>query len=292
MSLHAVVGVGGNTGSATARALLARGARLRVVVRDPARGAAWAAHEVAVADLADATSLARAFDGVASAYVLNPPAYTAPDLFARAEELATAILESARRARLPRLVVLSSIGAHLPSGNGNIGTNRIFERVLTPLGAGVVFLRPATFMENWAWVAQAAAAQGVLPSFLAPPDRALPMVSVTDVGEIAAAAMLDAGAGARTVEIAGPRDCSPDDAAAAFARALGRPVRVAVVPEAEWPAALRAWGFTPRTIESWVELFRAFNSGLVDFERAQPAATGAVTIEEAVGRIVRGTPGS
>jgi uncharacterized protein YbjT (DUF2867 family) len=289
MAVHAVLGVSGNTGGATARALMARGARVRAVVRDPARGTPWSARgaEVVSADLADAGSLTRAFAGADAAYVLNPPAYTLPDLFAHAEALAASVLAAARASRLRRLVVLSSIGAHLPSGTGNIGTNHTFERVLGALDGAVTFLRPAYFMENWAWVASLAAEQGVLPSFLSPADRAIPMVSVADVGEAAADAMLDPGPPGRIVEIAAEAACSPADAAAAFADALGRPVMAAAVPEAEWPAALQGWGFTPRTIAAWTELFQAFNSGRITF-----AGTGAVTVtgrtslRDAVRRIV------
>lgn len=294
-ALYAVTGVSGHTGGATASALMARGARVRAVVRDPTRGEPWASRgaEVAVADLADATSLAAAFEGARAACVLNPPAYATPDLFARAEQLAASILAAARQARLPHLVVLSSIGAHIASGAGIIRTNGTFERVLAALGSAVTFLRPAYFMENWAWVAPVAAGQGLLPSFLAPMDRTLPMVSVADVGEVVAALLLDPRAGARVVEIAGPQACSPQDAAAAFCRALGRPIRVAIVPEPEWPAALEGWRFTPRTIEAWVEMFQAFNSGRIDFERRGSAPlVGRVSIHEAIGRIVREQPAS
>jgi uncharacterized protein YbjT (DUF2867 family) len=284
------VGVSGNTGGATARSLLEMSVPVRAVVRDPAKGEPWAARgaEIAVADLADPAALSEAFEGVAAAYVLNPPAYALPDLFARAEELARSIAEAARRSRLPRLVVLSSIGAHLRSGTGNIRTNTLFEDTLRSLPSSLTFLRPAYFMENWAWVAGAAAGQGILPSFLAPPDRAIPMVSTKDVGDVAARAMLDPAAADGVIELEGPADCSPRQAAAAFARALGRSVDVSVVSEEEWPGALVAAGFTPRTIAAWVELFRSFNAGAIAFEERMPRRRGRVTIEEAIGAIVRG----
>ena len=289
MAVHAVLGVSGNTGGATARALLARGARLRAVVRDPRRGAPWSARgaDVVVADLADPGALAAAWEGADAAYVLNPPAYASPDLFARAEALAGSVLAAARATRLRRLVVLSSIGAHLPSGTGNIATNHTFERVLGALDGAVTFLRPAYFMENWAWVGTLAAAQGVLPSFLSPADRAIPMVSVADIGETAADVMQAAGPGPRIVEIAGPAACSPSDAAAAFAQALGRPVTAAAVPDQQWAAALEAWRFSPRTIASWIELFHGFNTGHIRFEGgAAVRVIGHTPLREAIRRLV------
>lgn len=282
--MFAIVGASGNTGAATAAALLERGAAVRAVVRDPAKGERWAARgaQVAVADLADVASLARAFEGVKGAFVLNPPAYTLPDPFARAGLLAASIAAAARAARLPKLVVLSSVGAHLASGNGLIRTNGLFERELGRLDCPVVFLRPAYFMENWAWVAAAAANDGVLPGFLSPTDRALPMIAAADIGAAAARALLD-GSRRGVIELEGPRPYSPDDAAIAFAAALGRPVSAIAVPEAGWAPSLAPGGFSPRTIEAWIEMFRGFNSGAIGFEKkSSPPLRGSVPIAAAI----------
>lgn len=287
--MYVVFGASGNTGGATARALLESGAAVRAVVRDPAKGEPWrgrGAH-VAVADLEDIASLTHVFQGATAAYVLNPPAYTMPDLFVRAEHLAANIAEAARRASLARLVVLSSIGGHLESGTGNIRTNRSFERILSAHNGSIVFLRPAYFMENWAWVAPAAADGGVLPSFLAPTTRKIPMVAAADIGAVAARAMLDDSASG-VIELEGPQAYSPDDAASAFAEALGRPVHADALPEAQWAPALAGSGFSPVTIASWIEMFRGFNSGVVDFERrVSTPVRGRVAIEDAVRAIVR-----
>ncbi len=289
--MYAVVGASGNTGGATARALLASGATVRAVVRDAARADALKAKgaEVAVADLGDAASLARAFEGARAAYVLNPPAYADRDLFARARTLVGNIAEAVRRSGLPRLVVLSSMGAHLEAGSGNIGTNRLFERELGGLACETVFLRPAYFMENWAWVAPVAAQAGVLPSFLLPTDRPIPMVAAADIGSLAARALRDASLSG-VIQLEGPRPCSADDAARAFAAALGRPVAAVPVPEEEWGPNLEKSGFTPRTIAAWVEMFRGFNSGAIGFEaRGTPPLRGTVSLDEAVRAIVART---
>jgi uncharacterized protein YbjT (DUF2867 family) len=84
------------------------------------------------------------------------------------------------------------------------------------------------------------------------------------------------------IELAGPRLFSPADAAAAFAKAFGRPVNAAAVPEEQWRAVLTEAQFSPRTIESWVELFRGFNSGLIAFEGTGIASAGRVSLEKAV----------
>jgi uncharacterized protein YbjT (DUF2867 family) len=288
--MYAVAGVSGNTGRAVAREILGRGLPMRAIVRDPAKGEPWAAQgaEVAVADLADPAALARAFRGAKCAYVLNPPAYTAEDLFSRAEEIAESIARAVDESGLERLIVLSSIGAHLSSGNGIIRTNSLFEKRLGSLRTAVTFLRPAYFMENWAWVAEPASRDGILPSFLAPADRAIPMVAAVDVGRVVADVMMEPGVSAGVIELEGPGSFSPNDAAEAFSRALGRNVEAVPIPESRWPETLASSGFSPRTIEAWTELFRAFNAGRIDFEGNVSARRhGRVTLAEAVAEFVR-----
>ena len=78
----------------------------------------------------------------------------------------------------------------------------------------------------------------------------------------------------RVIELAGPRDYSPRDAAEAFSVALGRPVTAVEIPKSDWPSVLSAFGFSPRTIEAWRELFRGFDSGLVSLRQTQPPPGG------------------
>lgn len=122
--MFAVTGVSGQTGAAVAAALLAAGAAVRVIVRNPEAGGAWKARgaEVAVADLADATALSSALRGTAGAYLLNPPRYDLADPFAQAAVVGSALARAITISGVPRAVVLSSVGAHQTRGTGAIGS--------------------------------------------------------------------------------------------------------------------------------------------------------------------------
>ena len=76
-----VAGVSGNTGSKVANLLLEKGEQVRVLVRDEAKGAPWKAKgcEVIAGSLRDPEFVSRAFEGIASAYLLNPPAMGSDD---------------------------------------------------------------------------------------------------------------------------------------------------------------------------------------------------------------------
>ena len=105
----------------------------------------------------------------------------------------------------------------------------------------------------------------MLPSFLAPLDRAIPMVATADIGRAAAEALREDWAGQRTIALQGPAAYSPDDVAAAFARALGRPVQAVAVPEAGWAEALSHGGFSARSVAGFTEMMRGLNGGHIDF---------------------------
>ncbi len=289
--MYVVTGATGHTGSAAARTLIARGAKVRVVVRDAARGREWAGRgaEVAVADLADAAAMAAAFTGAEGAYLLNPPAYEGADPFAAAETVGRALRRAIETSRLPKAVVLSSVGAHLSSGTGIIRTSHLLEQRLRDADVPVTFVRASYFMENWAAVAPVAAQSGVLPSFLAPLDRAIPMVATQDIGRVTAEALLESAKGVRVIELSGPREYSPGDVAAAFARALGRPVRAVLVPEKDWAGALAHGHLSPSAVDGFAGMFRAVNAGVVAFEgKGATPVRGRVTLEEAVKGIAAG----
>jgi uncharacterized protein YbjT (DUF2867 family) len=235
-----VTGVSGRTGAAAASALIDAGERVRVVVRDAVKGDEWAKRgaDVAVADFLDVDALSKALAGASGAYFVSPPQYGLPDLFERAETMALAIAEAVVRAGAPKLVALSSIGAGQSSGTGWIAMNRTLEQHLSVLGLPVTFVRAGYFMENWAPLADAVIETGVLPSFLAPTGRAIPMVAATDVGQVSAQALLEDWQGTRTIDLQGPTLYSPDDVAGAFARVLGKEVVATALEESTWADAV------------------------------------------------------
>jgi len=77
----------------------------------------------------------------------------------------------------------------------------------------------------------------------------------------------------------------PNAIAAAFAKALGKPVRAQIAPRGEWEQAFRAQGMrnpTPR-----MQMIDGFNEGWIDFKtQGASGPKGRVTIDEAVAALV------
>ena len=265
---YVVFGVTGRTGAAAADALLRSGHAVRVVVRNPAKGRLWAERgaEIAVADLTDLASMTQALRRAQGAYVVSPQQYGREDLFELADQIADTTARAAVAAEVPRLVALSSVGADRESGTGWIGMNRMFEQRLGNAGVAATFLRAAYFMENWMPMVGQAVRNGTLPTFLAPPQRAIPMVATVDVGRAAAALLQEEWTEARVVTLLGPKDYAPNDVAAAVSATLGKPVDVAVLPEAAWTDALAGAHFSKAALAGFTEMTRGLNTAHIDIK--------------------------
>jgi NAD(P)H dehydrogenase (quinone) len=286
--MHAITGITGKVGGAAARALLASGQKVRAVVRDADKARPWAALgcEVAVAEMEDADALARAFADCTGVFVLPPPCFDPLPGFPEARAVIAAVRQALEAAKPARVVCLSTVGAQATQPN-LLSQRSLMEEGLSPLPLPLALLRPAWFLDNLAWDVAPARERGVLPGFLQPLDRAVPMVSTLDVGRVAAELLQEDWQGRRVVELEGPARVTQHEIAATFARVLGRPVQAEAVPRQTWGALFREQGMrdpVPR-----IQMLDGFNEGWIAFEGdASSVRKGRVTLEEVVRQLVAG----
>jgi uncharacterized protein YbjT (DUF2867 family) len=285
--MYVVAGVTGHTGAATAEALRAQGQAVRVVVRSAEKGEPWKRKgcEVAVADLADPAALAAALDGAEGAYLLAPPNFAATDYVADRVAFVERLAEGVRRAKVRRLVFLSSVGAQHAAGTGPIVALHRAERILRDAAPSVTFVRAAYFLENWGSVIPVAKAQGVLPHFGAI-DVPFPQVCAKDIGAAAARALVEGGEGPRVVELAGQRDWSVEDVAAAVGTLLGKPVKAVGAPLEAARAGLEQAGVPPELARLYAEMYAGIGRGLVAFERPDRVTRGSTPLLDALRAVV------
>ena len=283
--MFAVTGVTGKVGAAVARSLLAADQPVRAVIRDRSKSAPWArlGCDIAIADLEDTGALTTAFDGTAGVFAMLPPVFDPSPGFPESTPLINSLSAALARAKPPKAVVLSTIGADSPHPNLLNVLGRL-EEVLRSLPMPVTFLRAAWFMENAAWDI-AAAQNGLIQSYLQPLDRVVPMVSTEDVGRAAATLLQERWEGKRVVELESAQRVSPKALAAAFAKALGTPVRAEVVPRDQWESIFRGQGMTnpmPR-----IQMIDGFNAGWIDFpDRGAHARKGSIDINQAIATLL------
>ena len=260
--MYVVTGATGNTGSVVACQLLEAGKKVRLLVRDPGKAAALAAQgaEIVRGDLTDNAAVARAFAGATGLYLMSPPDLTSQNFIVERTRLMGTLAAAAKSEGVGHVVLLSSLGAEHADGTGPVRTVHAAEQALEATGLPVTFVRAAYFLSNWAAVLPVARQDGVLPSFL-PAGLVSPTVAVNDIGPVAARALLEGPRGKRIIELAGPRDVTPTDIAAAVAKLLQRPVKVAEAPLEAVVPTFKSFGISESVADLFRELYLAMRTG-------------------------------
>ena len=236
--MYAITGITGQIGGVIGRILLSAGQPIRAVLRDVAKGRAWADSgcEVALATIEDAASLTAAFRGAEGVFVLVPPNFDPQPGFPEARAIGTALRSALDGAGPSRVVYLSTIGAQASQPN-LLTQHTIIEQALNDLPVPITFLRPAWFMENCRWDVVPAREQGTIPSFLQPLNKPVPMVATADIGRVA------------------------------FTKVLGRSVQMQIVPRDSWEGLFKSQGVKnplPR-----MQMLNGFNEGWIEFESGE-----------------------
>ncbi len=286
--MFAVTGITGQVGGATARTLLDTGLSVRAVMRAAAKGAAWKERgcEIALADMTDAAALTAALSSVDGIFVIMPPIFDPTPGFPEARAIITAVTKAIGVAKPSKVVCLSTIGAQATQPNllNQLG---LLEQALGAVQSPVCFLRAAWFMENAAWDVAPARDTGVVPSFLQPLDKPVPMVATADIGHLAATLLQETWTGRRIVELEGPRRIPPNKIAVTFAEILGRPVRMEAVPRDAWEGLFASQGMknpTPRA-----RMLDGFNEGWIEFENGeQSSRKGHTELKTVLKQLVAG----
>lgn len=181
--MYVITGATGHTGTRIAEALLAKGKQVRVVGRSAERlqGLAERGAESFAASLDDVGAMTRAVRGAGAAYLLIPPSYGEPDFRGYQNRVGQALAEAVSAAGISYVVNLSSVGAHLAERVGPIkGLHDQEERLNRLVGVNVLYLRPASFMENVLFNINLIKQAGINGTPLRA-DLAIPMIATQDI---------------------------------------------------------------------------------------------------------------
>jgi uncharacterized protein YbjT (DUF2867 family) len=270
-----VSGITGHVGGATARHLLGAGHAVRALVRDPQKAAAWAEQgvELRQGEFSDAAAVAGALEGVEGAYLMLPPTFVPGPDFAGARAIIASYQEALGQAPPPRVVALSSIGSEKSSGLGLITATHLLEEGLGDLPFPTAFIRAGSFLENYSYLLDAAAATGRFDTFLLPTNRQVGVIATDDIGkEVARRLVDDSWSGKLIVELGSPY--SADDVAKAVGDALGKSVQAHTIPREQWAGVLETFGMPAGGTGVYEEMAEGVNAGWIAFGApgAEPVA--------------------
>ena len=212
-----VLGGTGSVGSQVVQKLLARGADVSVLTRDPKKPLPPGVRAVA-GDLLDPATVRSAFAGMDGVFLLNAVSAT------ECHEGLMAV-NGARLAAVKKIVYLSvhdvDKAPHLP----HFGAKIPVEAAIRASGIPFTILRPNNFFQNDNWFKDALLGFGVYPQPIG--DVGLSRVDVRDIAEAAAIALTSGGNDGRTVNLVGPEVQTGASTAKIWGNVLGRRITYA-----------------------------------------------------------------
>ena len=244
-----ITGASGKTARRCLVHLVARGARVRALVRRQEAALELleaGAADAIVGDLFDADTIALACAGAQQVLHICPPMHP------KEAEVARTMIAQAQSAGVARFVLWSVLHPHI-----NVPHHRrkqIAEAVLIDSGLPFTILQPGRYMQHLDTIWSAVRDSGV-HAFPFSVDSYFSLTHLDDLAEVCARVLTEKGHEHATYELAGPEALSQKDCAAIIARTLGRPVAAQAAPLESTMAKARIAGFP----EWRIETLRAMN---------------------------------
>jgi uncharacterized protein YbjT (DUF2867 family) len=269
-----VTGATGRQGGAVARHLLQHGFEVHALTRRPLQPEADQLRKlgatVVAGDMDDPESIKPLMQNVLAVFSVQ----NFWEVGAEREVAEGRLVADLAQAHGLKFIVYSSVGgAERSTGIAHFESKYRIEEHIRSLPLSWSVLRPVWFMENLLRSPQKEQIEeeGVLAVPM-PPDVALQMVSVNDVGAIAAMAFMEPTEWAsRSLEIAGDERTMPE-VAAALSDHLGRKVEYQQVPieqvraQSEDAAVMYEW-FVTDGYEAPIDELRLLHPGLLNLEQ-------------------------
>jgi len=229
-----VILVAGGTGTLGRRLialLAARGEAVRILTRDPAR-AAGLPGDVAVGDLRDRQSLARAVQGcsavVAGAHGFVGVGRTSPEAIDRDGN--RNLVRAAADSGVEHLVLLSTLGAAPDHPMSLHRMKYAAEQALRDSGLAWTIVRPSAYLETWVGVIGAKLATGGPALVFGPGLNPINFVAVGDVAALVDRALRDPQLRGQVVEVCGAQNLTLTELAGRLVAERGGTARIKHVP--------------------------------------------------------------
>lgn len=236
----------GKVGQEVAKALHARGEKVRVGARDVAKAKAefpWA--QVVELDLGKPETVATAMIGINAVFSATPY-----QLLPVGEE---ALIAGAKAAGVKLFVKMSALGVE---SNPN-SPHSIVEKALAASGLAWTILRPTFFMQNYATQAAETVKAGAI--YEPAGQGATSFIDTRDIADVAVVALTHPGHEGKAYSLTGPAALSRAEVAGLLSQASGHTVTYVEVDDAALRGAMA--GAPPSLIELMSALFGYVRQG-------------------------------
>ncbi len=271
----------GNIGRVVTDQLLDAGVNVVLLARNPDKVKQFVERGATVfeGNLDDADFVVSATKDVDALFWLTPADIAAEDFRGYQRKLGKVVAQAITENKIPRVVNLSSIGAHVPTGTGPIAGLYDVEKKIDKTGVSVTHLRAGFFMENFFMSVESMAGQGAI--FLPIQGSArMPMIATADIGRSAADRLLDSSwVGRSVIELIGPDNLSFDGAAKILGNAIGKDIRFMPTSHDQTREAFVGMGVSPSVADGFLEMYGAFDAGTISPESPKKARTATTTLD-------------
>ncbi|GAA1615816.1 NAD(P)H-binding protein [Nonomuraea maheshkhaliensis] len=256
----------GQIGRLTLGRLLAAGASVRVIVRDPARLPAATRERVEVVEgtHGDPEVVNAAFAGADSLFWLVPADPRSPSV----DEAFVGFSRPASRAvkdqGVRRVVNVSALGRGTPVADraGFVTASLAVDDLLASTGAAFRALAMPSFMENLLRQTELIRTEGRFTMPVSGSVKA-PTCAVADIAAVAAGLLLDdTWTGVGEVPVLGPEDLSSEEMARIMSEVLRRPIRFQRVSPADIKNRMMEFGMSEPMAQAYMDMCVAKDAGL------------------------------
>lgn len=233
--IYVTGGRGWHLGREVVQQLTKSGQRVRVLAESAEEGKVLAGPdiEVVVGDSERPETFAHTLDGIETVMMITKNSL-------KFVEMEASLINTARAARVARLVKLSALGADANDETQVKRSHGQTEEMLKQSGLKWTILRPHFFMQNVLWFIDEVRSRGTIS--LPMKSVRLGLVDFRDIAAVAVKCLTEEGHDGRTYTLSGPELLCFDDVAGKLGRAVGIRIRYNDMPPDEFRELLIAMG--------------------------------------------------
>lgn len=236
----------------------------------------------AIGSVSDEAFLTATFTGADLVYLMVPTDFSAPDIKANIASVGEHYAKAVKSAGVKKIVMLSSLGAHLAEGTGPIaGIHRVEETLKKLEGVDLLILRPSYFYNNFYADISMIKNAGIIGSNIGA-DQELVIVDPEDIAAVAVENIEQGFAGTKVVYIASDKR-KLSEVATEIGKAIGKPE----LPWVEFTdeqayEGMRGAGMPEDISRNYVEMGAALRTGIIwdDYEANGSPIVGKVKLED------------
>jgi len=234
-----------------------------------------------IGSVSDADFLSETFKGADALFAMTPPNMGGVNIIQNTTDAGTAFAKAIQNANIKRVVMLSSIGADLPTGNGPIAGLYNIEKIYEKLNTSITFLRAGYFYINFFNDIPMIKRAEIMGANI-PAGNRIPLVHPEDIAWAAAEELQKLPEG-KNVRYIISDVCTPSEIAKTFGTAIGK----TELPWVEFTDEQYLGGMTQAGVpEEMAGLYTEMGSGLrnetiaADFLNTDGKVQGKIKLED------------